>query len=155
MASEVFESTQAKDNELRTVVAQARERASAYPEDHDAQMALAKACADGKKMWDACEKELKALDQASTNDEERAMLVREINMARNLAKAYDSEAVTAIEAATKTTKAGKFFGKMESAGEAMQTTGRSMKNTGRSMTSGCTVPIIVVIILILLLLIIL
>lgn len=150
MTSSVFESAQAKDDEITVRLAKARERAMAYPEDHDAQSAWGKAAMDGKKMWDECVAELKALDQASTNDDERTMLVSEINMARSFSDAYMEEASKAVRAATKTTKLGKLGDSLTSAGSTMQGAGKSMQSAGHTMTSGCTIPIIIAIILLLL-----
>jgi hypothetical protein len=150
MTSSVFESAQAKDDEITARITQARERALAYPEDHDAQKAWGKVAMDGKKMWDACIAELKTLDQASTDDDERTMLVGEINLARSFSEAYMEEASKAVRAASRTTKLGKFGESMTSAGNAMQGAGKSMQSAGHTMTSGCTIPIIIAIILLLL-----
>lgn len=108
MASDVFQSAQDKDNELRVKVSQAREHAATNPNDHDAQIELVNVCEEGKKLWETCERDLSRLDQATTDGDEHAMLVREINMARNLAKAYGTEAADASSAAASTAKKGLF-----------------------------------------------
>ena len=99
MASDIFQETQDKDKELKTRVSQARNRVSENPNDRDAQIDLANVCDEGKRLWEACEAGLSRRDQATTDGEEHAMFVREINVTRNHIKAYESESASASRAA--------------------------------------------------------
>ena len=99
MASDTFQETKDKDAELKERLSQARKRVAENPKDRDAQNELADVCGEGERLWQACEVSLSRRDQTTTDGEEHAMLVREINIARNHVKAYGTESANAIRAA--------------------------------------------------------
>jgi DNA repair ATPase RecN len=144
MNSKVFEETQAKDDEISVEIGNAKERAKAYPDDREAGEAVSKLCFQAMKMWEACEKELRELDSASTDEAEKIKLVKEINIAHEMAKSYKDETAAAIR---RNTQSGKVIKTLNSTGKAMKDVGQSMQKTGSALTKGCTIPILILVVI--------
>lgn len=153
MNSEVYQSMMEEDAKYESQIMGLYDRIKACPDDMDTYEQGYDVCEKAYTKWGECEHRLRDMYEKSNDNEEKAMLAREINEAENKFKLYkfghhSNFTHYKVENTSKLYKFGKSLGE---AGDSMKSVGSAMSSTGDKMTIGCTVPAIAIGILIFLL----